>query len=138
MAGRQLPSVACGAVVLRRRRAGGVMARQRRQAVKGRVGQAPWRARAALRVGGEAEALWRTAAFAADGTALAWRAARCGDGTLRRQQLGTTWVARCGVPHCPRSSRANPGFCSACVARAMAVQLLCACVEKFKWPDCYI
>ena len=47
------------------------MVRQRRQAVKGRVGQAPWRARAALRMGSETEALWRTAAVAAAGTALA-------------------------------------------------------------------
>jgi len=91
VAGWQLPSVACGAVVLRRRRAGGVMARQRQQAVKGRVGQAPWRARAALRVGGEAEALWRTAAVAAAGTALARRAARHSDGTIRR--LGGSGLA---------------------------------------------
>ena len=39
-----------------------------RAQVKGRVGQALWRACAALRTGGEAEALWRTAAV---GTA--WR-----------------------------------------------------------------
>ena len=49
--------------------------------MKGRVGQALWRACAALRMGGEAEALWRTAAV---GTALAQRAARRGDGTIRR------------------------------------------------------
>ena len=59
--------------------------------MKGWVGQAPWRARAALRVGGEAEALWRTAAVAAAGTALARRAAWRGDGTIR--QLGGSGLA---------------------------------------------
>ena len=56
--------------------------------MKGRVGQALWRACAALRMGGEAEALWLTAAV---GMALARRAARRGDGTIRR--LGGSGLA---------------------------------------------
>jgi len=114
VAERQLPSVACGAVVLKRRRAGGVMARQRRQAGKGRVGQA----------------LWRAAAVAAAGTALARRAARRGDGTIR--QLGGSGLALRGWR--------GAACCIACEARerilafawlASRVLWLCCCCG---WP----
>ena len=100
----------------------------RRQAMKGRVGQAPWRARAALCVGGEAEALWRTSAVAAAGTALTRRAARRGDGTIRR--LGgsglalrgwhgaTCYIAREArepIPAFARLASRVPWLCCCCV-----------------------
>jgi len=83
------------------------------------------------RVGGEAEALWRTTAVAA---ALARRAARRGVGMIR--QLGGSGLAlrgwrgaACCIAHEARER--IPAFAWLCVARAMAVLLLCSCCG---WP----
>ena len=109
--------------------------RQGRQAVKGRVGQALWRACAALRMGGEAEALWRTAAV---GTA--WRYA---GGAVPRAALPAKLASEsrlllglrracygCAVAVCMRGVElraAGPG--SACLHAAWST---CVCLQKRK------